>query len=224
MIRRLLDPPSGWVLGQLDTWRSVAVFPLLWTYRLTDQGSVIEADCLRWADLLWLAPGDRARLLGRFLFAFPEFRSVYYHRLAAGNPAGALAGRIASRLWRGVPGLDLSGTPIGPGLFISHGQTTILSAERIGANLQVHQGVTIGWDYRGERRPIVGDDVFIGAGAKILGPVTIGDGARIGANAVVVGDVPAGATAVGVPAAVRCAPAASISGFPSQVDGNSQVD
>ena len=105
-------------------------------------------------------------------------------------------------MWRASPGLDLGGTDIGPGLFISHGQGTILSAERIGANLWVHQGVTIGWDYRGDRRPIIGDDVFIGAGAKILGAVTVGDGARIGANAVVVSDVPAGATAVGIPARI----------------------
>ncbi len=196
----LLDRPARWVLDHIDTWHSLAVWPLLMTYRLTDQQSVIDIDCEKWAELLWLAPEQRSRLLGRFLFAFAEFRSVYYHRLAAGNPAGALAGRLAAHLWRGVPGLDLSGTPIGPGLFVSHGQGTILSAERIGANLQVHQGVTVGWDYRGERRPVIGDDVFIGAGAKVLGAVTIGDGARIGANAVVVRDVPAGATAVGIPA------------------------
>ena len=85
-------------------------------------------------------------------------------------------------------------------MFISHGQNTILSAERIGTNLQVHQGVTVGWDYRGPRRPIIGDDVFIGAGAKVLGAVTVGDRARIGANAVVLCDVPDGATMVGVPA------------------------
>ena len=200
MLRAALDRGAQWVIDRVDTWRSVAVYPLIFTYRLTDQQEVIDADCTRWADLLWMGPDQRVRLLGRFLFAFPEFRSVYYHRLAFGNPAGALAGRILAHVWKGVPGLDLSGTPIGPGLFVSHGQGTILSAERIGANLQVHQGVTIGWDYRGDRRPIVGDDVFIGAGAKVLGAITIGDGARIGANAVVVCDVPAGATAVGIPA------------------------
>ncbi len=214
MLRRLLDPPARWVLGQMLGLRSLAVFPLIWTYRLTDQQAVIDADCERWADLLWMGPDQRFRLLGRFLFAFPEFRSVYYHRLAFGNPAGALAARLCQLVWKGVPGIDLSGTPIGPGLFISHGQATILSAERIGANLQVHQGVTVGWDYRGDRRPIIGDDVFIGAGAKVLGAITIGDGARIGANAVVLCDVPAGATAAGVPAVIRCDPA-SISGFPS---------
>jgi serine O-acetyltransferase len=199
-VRRALERPARWVLVHLDHVRSLAVYPLLWTYWLTDQGPIIDADTSRWADLLWLK--DRSRLLGRLLFAFPEFRTVYYHRLASGNALGALAGRLAALVWKGVPGLDLGGTQIGPGLFVSHGQATVLSAERIGANLQVHQGVTVGWDYRGDRRPIIGDGVFIGAGAKVLGAVTVGDGARIGANAVVVCDVPAGATAVGIPARV----------------------
>jgi serine O-acetyltransferase len=199
-IRRRLDGPAAFLLTQLDQWRSIAAFPLVWIYHLTDQQSIIDADVTRWADVLWV--GDRRRMLGRLLYAFPEFRAVYYHRLLGGNPAGALSARLARVAWKGIPGLDMTGTVIGPGLFISHGQGTILSAERIGANLQVHQGVTVGWDYRGDRRPIIGDDVFIGAGAKILGALTVGDGARIGANAVVVCDVPPRATAVGVPARI----------------------
>jgi serine O-acetyltransferase len=200
------DRVSARLLVHLERLRSIAVFPLILTYRVTDQKAVIDADCQRWADLLWLAPGDRSRLLGRFLYAFPEFRCVYYHRLGAGNATGALVGRLARLVWRGVEGVDMTGTPIGPGLFISHGQGTILSAEQIGCNLQVHQGVTVGWDYKGHRRPIIGDDVFIGAGAKVLGAITVGDGARIGANAVVVCDVPPGATAVGIPAVVKTPP------------------
>jgi serine O-acetyltransferase len=208
---------AGWAGQQIDKWRSIGVFPLLAMYRLTDQQDVIDADVDRWAEIFWVT--DRSRMLARLLYAFPEFRGVYFHRLATGNPTGALLGRVAAHVWKTVSGLDLSGTPIGPGLFISHGQGTILSAERIGANLQVHQGVTVGWDYRGDRRPIIGDGVFIGAGAKILGAITVGDGARIGANAVVVCDVPPGATAVGIPA--RILPAAettgpaTIYGFPS---------
>jgi len=167
-------------------------------FALSDQKRLIEADAKRWAELLWVSDTDR--MVPRLLYAFPEFRAVFYHRLGQGNPAGALAGRMAARLWRPVAGLDLADTPIGPGLFVSHGQGTILSAERIGCNLWVHQGVTVGWDYRSRRRPIIGDDVFIGAGAKVLGAVSVGDGARIGANAVVLSDVPPGATAVGVPA------------------------
>jgi serine O-acetyltransferase len=199
-VRRLLDRPASLLLAQLDQWRSIAAFPLVWIYHLTDQQLIIDADVTRWADVLWVT--DRRRMLGRLLYAFPEFRAVYYHRLLAGNPAGALAARLARPVWQGIPSLDMTGTAIGPGLFVSHGQGTILSAERIGANLQVHQEVTVGWDYRGDRRPIIGDDVFIGAGAKILGAVTVGDGARIGANAVVVCDVPPRATAVGVPARI----------------------
>jgi serine O-acetyltransferase len=200
VVRRWLDAPAGLVLAHIEGVRSLASLPLLLIYRVTDQQTVIDADVARWAELLWVT--DRSRMLARLLYAFPEFRSVYYYRLQHGNPAGALLGRLARLAWKGVEGLDLAAPVIGAGLFVSHGQGTVLSAERIGANLQVHQGVTVGWDYRGDRRPIIGEEVFIGAGAKVLGAVTVGDGARIGANAVVVCDVPARATAVGVPARI----------------------
>ena len=200
----ITDRLAAWVLSQLDNVKSLSVLPLCWAYQLSDQREIIDADAQRWAEILWVPEDDRRRMLARLLFAFPEFRCVFYHRLASGNSTGALAARLARHLWRGVAGVDLGDTPIGPGLFISHGQSTILSAESIGANLQVHQGVTVGWDYRSPGRPVIGNDVFIGAGAKILGAVRVGDGARIGANAVVLQDVPPGATAVGVPAALRC--------------------
>ena len=67
-----------------------------------------------------------------------------------------------------------------------------------GDNLVVYQGVTLGHTGKGDGQPRIGDNVRIGAGAKVLGPVTIGDGAWIGANAVVLGDVPAGAVATGI--------------------------
>jgi serine O-acetyltransferase len=200
-LQHAVDPAAAVLLGHAERWRAVATLPLVWIYQLTNQQEIIDADVARWADVLGVT--DRRRMLARLLYAFPEYRALYYHRLAQGNPAGALLARMARKVWPAVPGIDLGDTEIGPGLFISHGQCTILSAERIGANLWVHQGVTIGWDYQGDRRPIVGNDVFVGAGAKILGAVTIGDGARIGANAVVVCDVPAGATAVGIPARIE---------------------
>lgn len=195
-----VDRIAGRVLGQLDPWRCRAAAPLLWISRWSDQRPIIRADARRWAECLWLEADGST--LGLLLFAFPEFRAVYYHRLKGGNPTGRLLGRLAARIWRATPGLDLADSVIGPGLFIAHGQGTIISAERVGADVTVHQGVTVGWDYRGDRRPILGDRVFIGAGAKVLGAITIGDDARIGANAVVVRDVPSGATAVGAPARV----------------------
>lgn len=93
---------------------------------------------------------------------------------------------------------------IGPGLYIGHfGQVIVHPDTRAGRNLSIGQGVTLGTRGGGTSgAPVLGDDVYIGVGAKILGPVHIGDGARIGANAVVLDDVPAGATAVGIPARV----------------------
>ena len=93
---------------------------------------------------------------------------------------------------------------IGKGLYIGHFGNIIVHPDTVmGERCALSQGVTIGV-LGGDRPgvPRIGNDVYIGAGAKILGPVTIGDGAVIGANAVVIDDVPAGATAVGVPARI----------------------
>lgn len=196
-----LDPMAAIVLDQAQQWRARTAFLARLAYRATDQQSVIDADVSRWAAMLQME--DDHRTLVRLIYAFAEFRNVFYFRLRLGNPTGALVGRMMRLVWPPVPGLDLLMPKVGPGLFVSHGQGTVLAAQRIGANCHVHQGVTVGWDYRGERSPIIGDNVFIGAGAKVLGAVTVGDGARIGANSVVTIDVPAGATAVGVPATVK---------------------
>ncbi|MHB1535879.1 MAG: serine O-acetyltransferase [Acidimicrobiales bacterium] len=199
-VTRWSDPVAARLLRQVERWRCVATAPLAWIYHLSDQQPVIDADVRRWGEILQVPDHEHLRL--RMLYAFPEFRGVYYHRLRRGNPTGALLARAGAWLWPSVPGLDLEAARIGPGLFLSHGQGTILAAERIGANAYVQHGVTVGWDYRSHRLPRIGDDVFIGAGAKILGAVTIGDGARIGANAVVLCDVPPRATAVGMPARI----------------------
>lgn len=209
-----LDAMASSVLAWTDNLRCGLARPVLSAYQVTDQQPVIDADVDRWVRTLGMEPDERA--LVRLLYAFPEFRAIFYHRVARGNPAGMLAGRVAQRGWKAVPGLDLSQANIGPGLFISHGQGTVLAAERIGADCYVHHGVTVGWDYRGDRRPIIGDGVFIGAGAKILGAVTVGDRARIGANAVVLTDVPAGAAAVGVPARVIVTRAAAPPAVPAR--------
>lgn len=96
-------------------------------------------------------------------------------------------------------------TEIGPGFFIGHfGGVAINEAVRIGRNCNISQGVTLGQSNRGARKgcPTIGDSVYIGPGAKVIGAVHIGDHAAIGANAVVTRDVPAHAVVAGIPARV----------------------
>ena len=96
---------------------------------------------------------------------------------------------------------------IGPGLFFPHSQGIVIGSWRIGKNSVIYQGVTLGakerdFAYNEHSRPTLGDNVTVGAGAKVLGGVEIGTGARVGANAVVVTSIPPNAVAVGVPAKV----------------------
>lgn len=93
------------------------------------------------------------------------------------------------------------GAEFGPGFVLIHSMGVVINGQvRGGSHVYVEHAVTIGAERN--RSPLLGSEVFIGAGAKIIGPVTIGDGARVGANAVVVNDVPQGATVVGIPARI----------------------
>jgi serine O-acetyltransferase len=93
------------------------------------------------------------------------------------------------------------GAEFGPGLVLVHSNGIVINGlVRGGSGVLIEHQVTIGAERR--QSPTIGDDVFLGAGAKVIGPVTIGDGARIGANAVVVDDIPPHCTAVGIPARV----------------------
>ena len=98
--------------------------------------------------------------------------------------------------------------PIGKGLFFPHTQGTVIGAWSIGDNATIFQGVTLGarevdFSYQESSRPILGDNVTIGSGAKVLGGVTLGAGSRVGANAVVLSDLPSDSVAVAMPATVR---------------------
>lgn len=96
---------------------------------------------------------------------------------------------------------------IGPGLFLPHTHGTVIGAWRIGKNATIFQGVTLGakeldFSYTFSSRPTLGDNVIIGAGAKVLGGINISDLVRVGANSVVLSNIPRGALAVGAPARI----------------------
>jgi len=106
-------------------------------------------------------------------------------------------------LSRGVTGIEIHpGAQIGEDFFIDHGSGVVIGeTAEIGDSVTLYQGVTLGGTgfQRGKRHPTVGDNVTIGSGAKLLGPVSVGHGARVGANTVVIEDVPARSTVVGNP-------------------------
>lgn len=112
--------------------------------------------------------------------------------------------RLISQISRFFTGIEIHpGATIGRGLFIDHGMGVVIGeTAEVGDDVTLYHGVTLGGTGKdkGKRHPTVGNNVVIGAGAKVLGPILVGDNAKIGANAVVVKNVPSGATAVGIPA------------------------
>lgn len=110
--------------------------------------------------------------------------------------------RLISQLSRFFTGIEIHpGATIGKGLFIDHGMGVVIGeTAEIGNNVTIYHGVTLGGTgkHKGKRHPTIGNNVLIGTGAKVLGPITVGDNAKIGANSVVLHNVPEGATAVGL--------------------------
>ncbi|CAB4940018.1 unannotated protein [freshwater metagenome] len=139
------------------------------------------------------------------LTSWPGVHALLVHRVAhALHEAGVpLAPRSLAYLTRAFTGIEIHpAAQIGEGLFIDHGTGVVIGeTARIGDDVTLYQGVTLGGTgfEAGKRHPTVGDNVVVGSGAKLLGPIEIGDGAKIGANSVVITDVPSNATVVGNP-------------------------
>ncbi len=114
--------------------------------------------------------------------------------------------RAVSQLARFFTGIEIHpGATIGRGLFIDHGMGVVIGeTAEIGDNCTIYQGVTLGGTGKdqGKRHPTLGNNVMVGAGAKVLGPIRINDDSKVAANAVVLKEVPHNSTAVGIPAKV----------------------
>ncbi len=165
-----------------------------------------------------LAARDRdpaAQGVGRIeiLATWPGIHALLAYRVAhaLGEAGVPLLPRVISMFTRTLTGIEIHpAAQIGEGLFIDHGTGVVIGETAdIGNDVTLYQGVTLGGTgfAAGKRHPTVQDNVTIGSGAKLLGPITIGHGAKIGANSVVITDVPPNSTVVGNP------------GHPVRVDG-----
>lgn len=151
-------------------------------------------DLARWKQILnvkdrnWFA-------LARFLWEKPEFRNLFIYR----NRYRRFYRYWVAFIYKPMDSLYIETEEIGGGLFIQHGFATMISAKAIGENCWINQQVTIGYS-GSDIPPVIGNNVVITCGAKILGNIKVGDNAIIGANAVVICDVESGTVMGGVPA------------------------
>lgn len=149
-----------------------------------------------------------ARSVFEVVTCYPGFHARLVHRIAhwLWHAKFKWMARFLSHFGRFLTGIEIHpGATIGRRFFIDHGMGVVIGeTAEIGDDCTLYHGVTLGgtsWK-EGKRHPTLGNGVVVGAGAKILGPITIGDSAKIGSNAVVVKNVPAGATAAGIPARI----------------------
>ena len=142
------------------------------------------------------------------LLLYSGLHALLMHRVAhrMQQKGWRIPARAVSQFAKFLTGIEIHpGATIGKGLFIDHGAGVVIGETAVvGDNCTIYQGVTLGGTGKqtGKRHPTLGDNVMVGAGAKLLGNFTVGSGSRIAAGAVVLTDVPENATAVGVPAKV----------------------
>ena len=140
------------------------------------------------------------------ILLYPGFHAIVFHKLAhfLYSKRFKFIARLISQIARLLTGIEIHpGAKIGKGLFIDHGYGIVIGETTIiGNNVIIFQGVTLGStgkEKTGKRHPNIGNNVFIGSGAKVLGNITIGDNVKVGANAVVLKDVEKNNTVVGIP-------------------------
>jgi serine O-acetyltransferase len=164
----------------------------MWNYLKAEFGCIFERD-------------PAAQSYFEIFTTYPGVHAVLIHRLNHGlwTRGFRWVARWVAAITRWGTGIEIHpGATIGHRFFIDHGMGVVIGETAvIGDDCTLYHSVTLGgtsW-LKGKRHPTLGNGVVIGAGAKVLGPVTVGDGARIGSNSVVLRNVPAGATVVGIP-------------------------
>jgi len=151
-------------------------------------------------------PAARSTL--EVLLCYPGVHALVFHRFAHAiwRRGFTVPARFVSHVARFLTGIEIHpAAKLGPGLFIDHGMGVVIGeTAEVGENVTLLQGVTLGGTSlkREKRHPTLGDNVVVGAGAKIIGGFKIGDGSRIGAGSVVVREVPTNSVVVGVPGRV----------------------
>ena len=182
------------LFGILKYTKSIVCYLLLYVFCKKNA----FRDVNRWSEILPVKSGDGFRAFAMYFKYFPEFRSEVYWRV------GGVMSRLLSLFAPKHPTLyfDTPSNMVGNGLVIQHGHSTIIHAERIGERCQIWQNVTIGKKVSGGKKPVIGNDVKIYAGAVVLGDIIIGDNVQIGANSVVIKNVPDNCVVVGNPARI----------------------
>jgi serine O-acetyltransferase len=146
-----------------------------------------------------------ARIAAEIVLFYPGLHAIWVHRISHNlwSRGHRTLSRLISHLARLVTGVEIHpGATIGRRFFIDHGMGVVIGeTTEIGDDVLVYQGVVLGGvsQKKQKRHPTIGNKVVIGAGAILLGPITVNDGARIGAGSVVIRDVPPNSTVVGIP-------------------------
>ena len=162
-------------------------------------------------------PASRTYL--EILLCYPGIHSIFFYKISNifWKLKIKLLARFLSHIARFLTGIEIHpAVKIGKNFFIDHGMGIVIGETTvIGDNVSIYQGVTLGgtkWEKK-KRHPTISDNVIIGAGAKVLGPITVGKSSKIGANSVVTKNVPANTVVVGIPARVVDNPSGDGSGI-----------
>lgn len=140
---------------------------------------------------------------------YPSVQAMMNHRIAhfLYKKQRFFLARLVSQISRFFTGIEIHpGATIGEEILIDHGMGVVIGETAVvGNRVTIYQGVTLGGtgNHTGKRHPNIGNDVVIGSGAKVLGPITVGNNVRVGANSVVLKDIPDSVTVVGIPAKIK---------------------